>query len=74
MKYKKCPRCGLNYILAEQELCKVCIDELAGRKSIFDEVNDSDFLCPYCEKNMMDIDDVMCKQCRAKRAKISDDV
>lgn len=60
--------------MSEQELCTVCADELAGRKSIFDEAGDSDLLCPYCEKNLMDIDDVMCKQCRAKRAKKSDDV
>ena len=74
MKYKKCPRCGLNYILLEQDLCKVCLDEIAGRKSIFDEVADTDLICPYCEKNVMDIDDIMCAACRAKRSKKSDDI
>ena len=74
MKYKKCPRCGLNYILLDQELCSVCVDELAGRKSIFDEDCDSDLICPYCEKNVMGIDDIMCAQCRAKRCKNHDDV
>ena len=74
MKYKKCPRCGLNYILLSEELCKVCMDEMAGRKSIFDEEVDSDLICPYCEKNVMDIDDIMCAQCRAKRSKKSGDV
>ena len=73
MKYKKCPRCGLNYILLDEEVCKVCLDEMAGRKSIFDE-DDGDLICPYCEKNVMGIDDIMCAQCRAKRSKKSEDL
>ena len=73
MKYKKCPRCGLNYILLDEELCKVCLDEMAGRKSIFDEVGDSDLICPYCEKRLMGIDDVMSSECLAKRSKKTDD-
>ncbi|CCZ95405.1 putative uncharacterized protein [Corallococcus sp. CAG:1435] len=66
MKYKKCPRCGLNYIKIDEEICCVCRNEQQGKKSIFDELND-EFLCPYCEKNNMGIDDVMCSQCRKKR-------
>lgn len=69
MKYKKCPRCGLNYILQDQQLCKVCRDEIDGRKSIFDEESFEQLLCPYCERNVMDIDDIMCAECRAKRSK-----
>lgn len=30
MKYKKCPRCELNYIPEEEEYCTICIEELAG--------------------------------------------
>ncbi len=67
MKYKRCPRCGLNYITENQRLCKVCIDEIEGRKSIFDEETFGELLCPYCEKNPIDIDDIMCAECRAKR-------
>ena len=74
MKYKKCPRCGLNYILSDEEICKVCLDEMAGRKSIFDDEVNDDLICPYCEKNVMGIDDVMCAECRAKRSKKSNDV
>ena len=74
MKYKRCPRCGLNYILTEEELCKVCMDEIEGRKSIFDTESFSELICPYCEKNVMDIDDIMCAQCRAKRTKKNNDV
>ena len=74
MKYKRCPRCGLNYILQDEHMCKVCLDEIEGRKSIFDEESFTELICPYCEKNVMDIDDVMCAQCRAKRSKKVDDV
>lgn len=74
MKYKRCPRCGLNYILQTEQLCKVCKDEIEGRKSIFDEDSFADLICPYCEKNVMDIDDIMCAQCRAKRSKSGGDV
>ncbi len=67
MKYKRCPRCGLNYITLDEQLCKVCKDELDGRKSIFDD--DDELICPYCEKNPIGIDDIMCSECRAKRSK-----
>ena len=69
MKYRKCPRCGLNYILQEEELCIVCKDEIAGKKSVFDDVNYDELICPYCEKNPIGYDEVMCEQCRAKRNK-----
>lgn len=72
MKYKKCPQCGLNYILLNEDICKVCKDESEGKKSIFDRDQFNDFICPYCGKNQMDIDDVMCKQCRNKRFKNED--
>ena len=68
MKYKRCPRCGLNYITDEQTVCSVCRDEMAGRKSIFDEEDFGELICPYCEKNPIDLDDIMCAECRAKRS------
>lgn len=73
MKYKKCPRCGLNYILCSQNICFVCQDELDGKQSIFDETFD-EIICPICGKNKIDIDEVMCKQCMAKRSKNHFDV
>lgn len=69
VKYKRCPRCELNYILESEQLCHVCKDELAGKKSIFDDESLMEFICPYCEKNPIDIDDIMCSECRAKRSK-----
>lgn len=31
MPYIRCPRCELNYIREEEELCSVCINESFGR-------------------------------------------
>ena len=69
MKYKKCPRCGLNYILLNEEICKVCRDEIDRKKSIFDDEDYDELICPYCDKNPIGIDEIMCGQCRAKRNK-----
>lgn len=69
MKYKKCPRCGLNYILLYEEICKVCRDEIDRKKSIFDDEDYDELICPYCDKNPIGIDEIMCAQCRAKRNK-----
>lgn len=66
MKYKKCLRCGLNYILSDRELCEVCRNELVGIKSIFDDDFDC-LLCPICLKNKIGEDEVMCDRCRLKR-------
>ena len=71
LKYKKCPRCGLNYILLTEETCKVCLDELSGTKSIFDQEAD-DLICPYCQRNKMGIDEIMCSRCAMKRRQNKD--
>ena len=69
MKYVKCPRCGLNYILLEEDMCQVCKDELNCKKSIFDDADYDELICPYCERNVMGVDEIMCAECRAKRSK-----
>ena len=71
MKYKKCPRCQLNYIRQDWDICSVCQDELDGKKSIFD--TDEVLICPYCNKCEMGIDDVMCRHCQARRYKKFDE-
>ena len=29
-KYKKCPRCEINYILEDEDYCEICKEELRG--------------------------------------------
>ena len=31
-KYKKCPRCEINYILDAEEYCEICKQELRGAR------------------------------------------
>lgn len=73
MKYIRCPRCALNYILPYQEYCSVCKDELEGRKSVFESEEFDGLICPYCNKHMLGIDEVMCKHCTNRRAKKTKD-
>lgn len=70
MKYVKCPRCNLNYIPVGADICPVCRDELNLKKSIFDEVDYDELLCPYCECNTMGVDEIMCAECRARRNRV----
>ena len=64
-KYKKCPRCELNYILIEEELCQVCKTELKLAPS---EEEDDLELCTLCGKNLITVDQVMCDECARKRS------
>ena len=55
-KYKKCPRCELNYIHKDQEYCDVCKAELKkGPQLIFavdeDDETETMVLCPICHHN-----------------------
>ena len=67
-KYKKCPRCELNYILVDEELCQVCKTELKLAPS---EDEDDMELCTLCGKNLITVDQVMCDEC-AKRRNLDD--
>lgn len=62
--YKKCPRCELNYIPKDDELCDVCKSEL---KMIKDKAllsdDEEDILCPICKQNYISIEDDMCLKC-----------
>ena len=63
-KYKKCPRCELNYILVDEDLCPVCKAEL----KLTPAEDDSDLeLCTLCGKNLITVDQVMCDECAKKR-------
>lgn len=69
-KYKKCPRCELNYILLDREYCDVCEKELKGVPDEFDvlDVDDEEQLelCPICGENMMRPGEDMCAECKSK--------
>lgn len=59
MKYKKCPRCELNYIPVEEEYCDICHRELLGEKFNLDV----DY-CYICGAEL-DYDDIdICKSCK----------
>ena len=67
-KYKKCPRCDLNYILQEEEMCDICKAELGldSRIVLLDDIIDDDEplkLCPVCKTNYIGMDEDMCESC-----------
>ena len=82
-KYKKCPRCELNYILQEEEMCDICKAELGldSRIVLLDDIIDDDEplkLCPVCKTNYIGMDEDMCENCttrynRAENAELDDD-
>lgn len=63
-RYKKCPRCELNYILEEEDYCEVCKAELKG---INTEIEDEeDILCPKCKQNYVEAGEKFCAACLQK--------
>ena len=46
MKFLKCPRCELNYIMASEKYCKVCMREMKG-----DNAHDEIEMCSVCSEN-----------------------
>ena len=69
-KYKKCPRCELNWIPVEEELCEVCKAELGKASSISlieddDESSyDEERVCPVCKVNYLADDEDVCPTCK----------
>ena len=58
VKYKKCPRCELNYIEEDKDYCDVCLAEMQGGKLKFADLDDDEdseqtALCPVCGENFM---------------------
>ena len=67
-KYKKCPRCDLNYILQDEDMCDICKAELGldSRIVLLDDIIDDDEplkLCPVCKTNYIGMDEDMCESC-----------
>ena len=72
MKYVKCPRCDLNYMLEGEPYCDVCKAELKIGPQIkfaaFDSDEEQDqVLCPICKRNFIDDGEEMCEECREAR-------
>ena len=68
-KYKKCPRCELNYILEDEDYCEICKQELKGIFCNVDVDEDDDAeLCPVCGINFLNEGEKMCEACAAARA------
>ena len=72
-KYKKCPRCELNWIPVEEELCEVCKAELGKASTISlieddeDGAYDEERICPVCKVNYLSDDEDVCAECRLKQ-------
>ena len=69
-KYKKCPRCELNYILTEEEMCEVCKAELGleSKLTLLGDLMDEEEqlkLCPVCKAAYIGMDETMCDICLA---------
>mgnify|MGYP000927229247 CR=1 FL=1 len=62
MKYKKCVKCGLNYVLEKEDICDICKAEEKNKRK------DTRVLCPFCCQSLMDEDDIMCKSCAKKNS------
>lgn len=66
IKYIKCPRCELNYILKKDKFCDVCKSEMkAGilEENDFEEFEEGLELCPICKVNYISEDERMCTTC-----------
>jgi len=64
MGYKYCPRCELNRIPEDQDLCPVCKKDLEQLKKVT-EANMK--LCPYCHEEYIPEDQDMCESCFEER-------
>ncbi len=67
-KYKKCPRCELNYILETEDMCDICKAELGYKTDLvlLDDIIDDEEplkLCPICKTNYIGMDEKMCESC-----------
>lgn len=56
MKYIKCPRCELNYITPDKELCDVCLRQVSGKDS------DAEFCC-ICGALLSELEFEVCTAC-----------
>ena len=62
MKYKKCPKCELNYILEDEDLCPVC-KKAAKLAANEDEIDETDNMCAVCGIRPAVIGGELCSFC-----------
>lgn len=79
-RYIKCPRCDLNYIEEDKELCEVCLAERQGRHLRFADIDEFDTddteatkLCPLCGENYISLSDSCCEDCKDKNILADDE-
>lgn len=78
-KFKKCPRCELNYIPIEEDYCSICKEELKGLLvEDIEEDDEEEGLCPRCRTNYVNDGEKYCERClqemEAEKEKSSDDL
>ena len=69
-KYKICPRCELNYIKEDEDLCEVCKAQLSN-SDIFEEEEEE--ICPLCNQNFVEPGEKYCAECLEKRSRANKD-
>ncbi|MEZ0535925.1 hypothetical protein ACAG39_01610 [Caldicellulosiruptoraceae bacterium PP1] len=64
MGYRLCPKCELNRISENEELCPICKKDFEQFRR-FSETNKK--LCPYCKEEYIPEDQEMCESCFEER-------
>lgn len=64
INYKLCPKCELNWIPEEQDICDVCKQFNKDDIDIYDDIEEDDLmLCPICNMNYILETEKMCESC-----------
>ena len=63
-KYKKCPRCDVNYILDGSDYCPVCQLEMKGQRVLIEDLEEEGaVLCAKCGLNFAVEGEKFCEDC-----------
>ncbi|MDR0696904.1 MAG: zinc ribbon domain-containing protein [Christensenellaceae bacterium] len=69
-KYRKCPRCEVNYITDQNEYCDICLAEMSGLVLNIDVEEDELELCAKCHQNYVADGERFCESCLAELSKL----
>lgn len=73
--YKLCPKCELNWITEDLEICEVCKQLTKGEIDIYDDIEEEELmLCPICNMNFILETEAMCENCALERAGVPEEV